>query len=174
MSTIGFKGRSFAVIERDDLKRLARIAKRDRLQFFAAHPDWAALYADRFLGVALCQGAALHFVTGLVGIQDFDVYSFFAAHPARRWYAKRNKHVDFGVPKFGRSLDRPDFIGRRVDLLARSLPCAPGDDLATAIREWLHEGKSITAQMLANKAVVLLSPLSRIGEVIWPRRGGQG
>ena len=125
MSTVGSEGRSFAKISRQDLDRLASIAASDRASFFATHADWASLYADRHFATALCQGAALHYLRGEVGVQDFDVYSFFASHPVKPWYAKRNKAADFGDPKFGRSPDRPDFVGRRVDLLGRgpiSLP----------------------------------------------------
>src|SRR5258707_15336273 len=95
--------RSYAAIERVDLVRLAELAKRDRETFFAKRPDWAQFYADRVLGTALCQGAAWHYIRSDVGINDFDVYTFYSANPLRRWYAKRIQSVDFGDPKFGRS-----------------------------------------------------------------------
>lgn len=168
MSTVGPEGRSYIRIDREDLVTLSAIAANDRAEFFDLHPDWAKVYRDRFVGAALCQGAALHFTSGQVGIQDFDVYSFYAEHPARRWYAKRSKHVDFGNSKFGKSLDRPEFIGRRVDLLGRALPCEPTEDFASVVREWLRTGRTTTSRMLAQKAVVLLTPDSRVGEVVWP------
>src|SRR5262245_25108526 len=122
MSNVGQAGRSFERIADADLARLSRLSAADRRDFFASHPDWA-LYSDRHLATALGQGAALHFLRGDVGVQDFDVYSFYASHPKRRWYAKRNKAVDFGDPKFGQSPDRPDFRGRRVDLMGRAIEC---------------------------------------------------
>jgi hypothetical protein len=34
---------------------------------------------DSLVCVALCQGAALHFVDGENGVKDFDVWTFYAA-----------------------------------------------------------------------------------------------
>lgn len=169
MSTIGPEGRSYEVITLSDLQRLADIAEQDRLSFFSFYPDWAKQYQDRVLGVALCQGAAMHFVDKTTGVQDFDVYTFYARHPARPWYAKRMKHGDFGLPKFGKSHGMSDYVGRRVDLMGRSLDVPPGTDPAIAIRTWLASGRpGSSAGYLATKAVVLLSPHGRRGEVVWP------
>ena len=99
MRNVGFEGRSFQRITPDDLRRLAHIAAADRAEFFGRHQAWAKLYESRFIAAALCQGAALHYLYRKVGVQDFDVYSFYAAHPKRHWYAKRNKHCDFGLPE---------------------------------------------------------------------------
>lgn len=168
MSDVGPEGRSFARIDMNDLERLANIAAEDRVEFFAAHRDWAALYRDRIIATALCQGAAQHYVSGTVGIHDFDVYTFYAAHPLRRWYAKRNKHCDYGLNKFGRSPDRPDYVGRRVDLLGRGIEYTHGEDPADAIRRWLRSAATTSAKLLAAKAVVLLSPSERLGDIVWP------
>jgi hypothetical protein len=65
--------RSFIKIERTDLERLALLCREDREEFFNRHPRWQKLYADRILCVALCQGAALHYVNGKNGVKDFDV-----------------------------------------------------------------------------------------------------
>jgi hypothetical protein len=161
--------RSFATITLRDLERLLELARRDRDEFFATHRDWAEIYADRVLGTALCQGAALHYLRGDVGINDFDVYTFYASHPDRPWYAKRIKSVDFGDPKFGRSeVCRAKFIGRRVDLMARGLNVPPGTDMTEALVPYLDAPKTDTARELAQKAVVLLEP--RLGTTIWPRK----
>jgi len=160
---------SFKPIEPGDLRRLLELARQDRRTFFRKYPEWARLYADRVIGVALCQGAAVHYIDTTAGINDFDVYTFFAAHPKRRWYAKRIKSVDFGNPKFGQSeITRPGFRGRRVDLMGRALEVAPGADLADALRRWLSAGTSETARELRKKAVVLLEPEDQLGTVVWP------
>ena len=70
-------------IELEDLARLRRIATQDRELFFARNPD-VAIYSDRLITVALCQGAALHFVDRKNGVKDLDVWTFYAEHPARR------------------------------------------------------------------------------------------
>ena len=72
--------RSYESITRDDLSRLARIARLDREDFFARKPRYLTL-AGRLICVALCQGAALHLIDGTNGVKDFDVWTFFAAHP---------------------------------------------------------------------------------------------
>jgi len=161
--------RSFAPITSRDLERLLELARQDREEFFARYPDWAKSYANRVLGTALCQGAALHYVQGNIGINDFDVYTFYASHPDRRWYAKRIKSRDFGDPKFGRSEISPtEFIGRRVDLLARGLDAPPGSDITEVLVAYLKAPKTRTALELAHKAVVLLEP--RLGTIVWPQK----
>jgi hypothetical protein len=161
--------RSLLPIEREDLERLRDLVRSDREEFFRKHPDWAELYESRVLGSALCQGGASHYIDGVTGINDFDLYTFYAHHPARVWYAKRMRQVDFGDPKFGRSeVTKPSFIGRRVDLQGRAIKCAPDTDPAVAIRRYLRRPRSTTARFLAEKAVVLLEPDERLGEVVWP------
>ena len=66
---------SYRPLERADLARLAALARTDRAEYFATHRDWAEMYVDRFLGAALCQGAALHYLDPTSGINDFDVYA---------------------------------------------------------------------------------------------------
>lgn len=167
MSDVGPEGRSFEQITLDDLRRLASIARQDRESFFADHQDWASLYRDRLLAVALCQGAAAHFVDGHRGVNDFDIYTFYAAHPSRPWYAKRNKPWDYGDPKFGRTVDRPEYIGRRVDLLGRGIEYRQKEDPAVAIRRWLRTDAGKSAELIAQRPIVLLWPEERLGEVIW-------
>ena len=166
MSKVGPKGRSYQAIFPNDLTRLLQIATQDQTAFFKEYPDWGKLYRRRKICIALCQGAALHYVNGATGINDFDVYTFYKKHPARNWYAKRNKPYDFGDPKFGQSVDKPDYIGRRVDCLARGIDVKTGEDPAAAIRRYLKAGRTETARLLALKAVVLLEP--DCGEIIWP------
>src|SRR3954470_21519836 len=114
--------RCHGLIAFGDLQRLFELAKQDREEFFARKPEWARYYADRILGTALCQGAAWHYVRGDIGINDFDVYTFYAANPERTWYAKRIARLDFGSPKFGLSeVSGRGYVGRRVDLLGRAL-----------------------------------------------------
>jgi hypothetical protein len=168
MSTYGPEWRSYEPIERADLRRLLLIAQADLEDYFARYPHRASLYRDRLLGFALCQGAANHFIGRADGIQDFDVYAFFADHPDSHWYAKRVAVKDFGDPKFGKSASKPNFVGRRVDLLGRGLPCPVGEDVAAAIQHWLTTARTSSVPLLAEKAVVLLSPEERMGEVVWP------
>lgn len=165
MSNVDSQGRSFLPVERSDLKRLLQIAKQDREAFFTNHPEWAKFYAKRVLCVALCQGAAKHYYDGTTGINDFDVYTFYKRHPQKNWYAKRIKFYDFGNPKFGKSVDKPGFMGRRVDCLSRAIDVSGMEDAVSALHRYLAEGKTETAKLLSAKAVVLLVP--DCGRVIW-------
>ena len=169
MSKVGKEARSFEVITIEDLHHLAEIARQDRDDFFDKYPEWRRLYADRFLCSALCQGAALHYFNGSVGIKDFDVYNFFRNNIEKRWYAKRLKNYDFGSPKFGQSIDRPNYSGRRVDVLGRGISCEADDDPIESLHQYLLDGKTETARLLAAKAVVMLEPINLIGKVIWPK-----
>lgn len=128
---------------------------------------WAEQHANRLLCVALCQGAALHYVTGTVGIQNFNVWTFYRKHPARAWYPRRNKPYDFGSAKFGQSLDRPDFIGCRVDCLGRSMEAEEGDDPIAVVQRYLQEGRTDSARLLAQKATIFLEP--DCGKIISPQ-----
>ena len=124
-STNRAHSRSREPIRRSDLQRLADIARSDREDFFQRYPRWSALYSQRLLCVALCQGAALHFVDGKNGVKDFDVWSFFCEIPGQPIRRRRVVSRDFGHPRFGKTLDKPNFIGRRVDLLFKSIACTP-------------------------------------------------
>lgn len=167
MSNVGPEGRSYRAIDITDLRRLLRIAQNDQIGFFENHPKWARLYSRRKICIALCQGAALHYTNGCTGINDFDVYTFYRKHPSKDVYPKRIKSYDFGNPKFGQSQDKPDFVGRRVDCLVRSIDTVSGEDAVTSIHRYLMGGDTKTARLLAEKAVILLEP--NCGEVIWPR-----
>ena len=160
--------RSYERIVRKDLDRLAAIALSDRQARFERRPRWRP-YADRVLCVALCQGAALHFVDGRNGVKDFDVYTFYAEHPIGAFPPRWRIQVDFGASRFGRYPGDPDsFRGRRVDLIGRSLDASPDADPVEAVRRYLLFAGTETARQLARKAVVLLDPEPRRGQVIWP------
>lgn len=161
--------RSLAPIQLADLHRLAALAADAEAALFSHNPQGSGRYAGRLLGRALCQGAALHYMDANHGVKDFDVWSFYAGYgdwpfPAR-WRGTR----DFGLSKFGRYPGDPaHFSGQRVDLLGRSLPVPLGTDPAQALRQYLAARRTASANALAAKAVVLIHPPDRAGEVVWP------
>jgi hypothetical protein len=161
--------RSLAVIDVDDLRRLAGIAAKVEAGLFARHPQGAGRYSGRLLGRALCQGAALHYLDGKNGVKDLDVWSFYAALADGPFPYRWRGTADYGPSKFGRyPRDPPSFTGRRVDLIGRSLDAPPGADPAAVVSRWLSAAHTKSARELAAKAVVLIAPESRTGEVIWP------
>lgn len=92
-----------------------------------------------------------------------------AAHPDTPDFPWRRRNArDFGDAKFGRSPDRPHFVGRHVDLLGRSLEVAEDADPTFVLRRYLSEGRTETARRLSEKAVVLLEPADRLGNLVWP------
>jgi hypothetical protein len=159
--------RSQERITKDDLRRLGEIAICDIESLFERHPKLRA-YRDRLFAVALCQGAALHYLDGRNGVKDFDVWCFFRAMPGRTFPYRRRGQVDFGDPRFGQSPGFEHFVGRRVDVLGRSLPVSADDAPVDVLRGYLADGSTASAKALAEKAVVIIWPENLLGTVVWP------
>jgi hypothetical protein len=153
-------GRAQELITRADLDRLSEIARTDRDWFFKSYPRYAP-YQSRVACVALCQGAAFHYIDGRTGVKDFDVWTFYYKLPSCRFPYRRHARKDFGPSHF------TDW-SRRVDLMARALPANPGADPAKMLCDYLSSRPTKSARLLAKKAVVLIDPTSRRGEVVWP------
>src|SRR5665809_16778 len=123
------KGRAQELITKADLDRLSEIARSDRDSFFKRYPRYAP-YRSRVACVALCQGAALHYIDGRTGVKDFDVWTFYYTLASPRFPYRRHARKDFGSSRF------TDWSGR-VDLMARALPANPGADPAKMLRDYL-------------------------------------
>jgi hypothetical protein len=96
-----------------DLARLGELALRDLASLVERETATGRRYRDRLLCIALCQGAAQHYVDGENGVKDFDVWSFFSAHPAGPFPYRRRVERDFGRSKFSRHpADPRRFLGR--------------------------------------------------------------
>jgi len=159
--------RSFERILESDLRRLGAIAVDDMESLFARHPKLRP-YREPFFAVALCQGAALHYLDRKNGVKDFDVWCFFRAVPGRTFPYRRRGKVDFGDPRFGQSPGFEQFVGRRVDVLGRSLPVPARVNAAVALRSYLADGRTASAKALAKKAVIMIYPEALLGSVVWP------
>lgn len=158
MSQASCRQRCFEPITKRDLRTLARIALKDNPRFFRRHPKHV-VFRDRLLGIALAQGAARHYLKmkGSRGINDFDLYMFFAAVGGRRGVSNRRpKVLDCGIPRFG-----PDPAGRtrnrRIDLFRKTAAAA---DLRESILRWLQAGGQQASHVVRNPFVE-----------IWPRCG---
>jgi hypothetical protein len=161
--------RSHERITEADLARLGGFALLDLAGLVERETATGRRYRHRLLCIALCQGAAQHYLDGEHGVKDFDVWSFFAAHPAGPFPFRRRVERDFGRSKFSRHpADPPRFLGRRVDLGGRSLPFAPAADPVEGVRSYLAGGSTETARRLSQRPVVLLWPSGLRGRVIWP------
>lgn len=156
-----------AALTGEHLRRLAELAEADREGLFIRNPH-LSVYRDRILLTALCQGAALHFVNGTNGVKDLDVYTFYAEDSGVGYPYRRRGVEDFGDSGLGRHPDDHGFQGRRVDLLGRTLKVSTNADPVTSIRNYLRAGGTATARELAKKAVVVIDPGARFGQVAWP------
>jgi len=160
--------RSQEKITTSDLKKLLRLAQSDIDHFFERNPEYKKLYEGKEVLIALCQGAALHYIDGENGVKDFDVWFFYPKFSKQLPYRRRGK-VDFGKSKFGKSVDDVDFIGRRIDILIRSDLCFKANKPAESIVKYLNSAKSATSKHLSHKAVIGLYPNSVFGKVLWPK-----
>lgn len=161
-------GRSYEPLSVADLRHLGELAERDRRNFFLRKPETGNLYSNRLFAVALCQGGALHYINGTNGINDLDVWSFFRANPVRMFPYRRRATTDFGDPKFGTSDDSPNYVGRRVDLIGRSLEAADFSDPVVVLRNYLRTKRTQSAHFLAQKAMILIEPSRLLGTIVWP------
>lgn len=172
MAGIKITERSYAHLTRGDLQALHDGSSKRLHEYFVTGEGkkWTKLYdIKRPLAVALCQGAAMHYVDGTNGVKDFDVWFF---------YPFKRKHLpyraiwtwDYTNPRFGRHPSMPDFQGRRVDVLVRSINCPKGGNPIKIICEHLESGQTASAKALRKKAVVMLYPRRFLGRVIWYRQ----
>lgn len=147
------------------MQRLVAIAFAALADLCRRKPRWAP-YQTRVVALALCQGAACHYLDGRTGIKDFDVWFFFAEVPncpfPHRWRLQR----DFGVSRFGHT---PGFrgVGRRVDVLGRSLPIPPEADAVETLRAYFETGRTVSARKLREKAAIVLYPSHYWRAVVW-------
>ena len=161
--------RSKQRITKVELRKLSSIAASDRDDLFRRKPHLRH-YRNRIVCVALCQGAALHYLDGTNGVKDFDVWTFYA-HSKLPFPYRRVGKGDFGDSKFGRRpKDSKRFAGRRVDLIGRSLRVRPSADPLEVIDEYLGRPRTKTAKKLAKKAVVIIDPPELRGRVAWDPR----
>jgi hypothetical protein len=160
--------RSFEKITEADIAILARIAYEDFEDLFT-RKDYCRPYRDRVRQICLCQGAARHFVHGDRGVQDFDMWGFFAEIPDHPFPPRRRGKRDFGVSRFGRNPDDlPGFKGRRVDIIGRSIPMQATETSIESVQRYLRGGLTESARLLAERPVIVAWPEKDLGQIIWP------
>ena len=163
------RDRSPERITKVDLRRLSGIAAADREDLFSRKPHLRQ-YKNRVICVALCQGAALHYLDRRNGVKDFDVWTFYA-ELGTEFPPRRRGKKDFGESKFGRRpKDAKRFVGRRVDLMSRSLRVRPSAHPLDVITTYLTKPRTKSARKLAQKAVVIIDPPEMRGTIAWDPR----
>ena len=116
--------------------------------------------------IALCQGAALHYIDKKNGVKDFDVWFFYPQKEITLPYRRRGV-VDYGVSKFGKREKMKGFSGRSVDILMRSDANFNNGTPDACLQSYLTKSNTKTAKLLSQKAVVGLYPKSVFGKVLW-------
>jgi hypothetical protein len=160
--------RSFEKITQEDVVALALIALEDFEDLFT-RKGFCRPYRDRLRLICLCQGAARHFVHGDRGVHDFDMWGFFAEIPNHSFPYRRMGKRDFGLSRFGRNPDDgPDFKGRRVDIIGRSIPMPTNEASIESVQRYLHEGLTESARLLRERPVIIAWPQKDVGQIIWP------
>ncbi len=154
-------------ITKIDLRRLATLALEYFDDLFERRPYPSGRFRGRLLLVALCQGAALHYVDGRHGVKDFDVWGFFKALPNVSFPPRGHGRRDFGPSRFGRHPD-DHYEGRHVDILGRSIDVGLREDPIEAVRRWLANGlRGSSAWHLAQRPVIAIYPEPILGRQLW-------
>ncbi len=105
--------RSFEPITEQDLNELLKLALEEHEAFFKRKPEYESFYKNNLLAIVLGQGAALHYLNGKYGVNDFDVYLFYRDNPEKKMSIRRPKHIKSHLDKF----DNPkvDFIRKAIN-----------------------------------------------------------
>lgn len=159
--------RSNEKITKFDLRKLLRLARADIDDFFDRKSTYKKPYQGKEKLVALCQGAALHYIDGKNGVKDFDVWFFYPQKGDVILPYRRTGLVDFGKSKFGKHPNNLLFEGRGVDVLMRSTKDFDRGSPESCISDYLSNCKTVTAKLLSQKAVVGLYPERVFGKVLW-------
>lgn len=162
--------RSFVPMTDDDLRRARDVALAVLSEKFTRLSAGATgAFKNALEILCLCQGSALHRLSGTRGIKDIDVWGFFRPVPGKRFPARAVWRGDFGASAHGRHPDdvKAGRSGRRVDVLGRDIPMNLDEDPRQAVRRYLEKCKNPTPVELARRPVVVLWPNKWFGETIW-------
>jgi hypothetical protein len=156
--------RSYEPLTNDDLARLSGIAQ-DVLRKRTFRTPVGRQYEDRLILLALCQGGAQHYVDGVTGVKDLDVWAFFRGGLEKPFPWRARWRADFGLSRLGRHPADKGCLGRRVDVIGRSIPAIDtnGED---AVLDWLH-GRSQSARLLVRRPVIGLFPQALFAKPLW-------
>jgi hypothetical protein len=102
-----------------------------------------------------------------IGVKNLDVYTFYAEDPAIRYRTDAEASRTSATQEHGRHPDDYESVGRRVELLGRTLKVSASADPVSAVRSYLRAGGTSTAKELSKKAVVVSDPGARFSQVIW-------
>lgn len=151
--------RIYTKLGRNDLKALQKLALEEHEDFFKRNKHLKDAYYDSLVGIALCQGAASHYINPSVGIKDFDIWLFYVENENIRFPYRAHKSIENG------------YKSRGIDYLKRAIKKELFDSCSNTaeecIMEYLFERNTKTKELLLKKAIVGLFPEEIFGKVIW-------
>ena len=151
--------RSQEEITESDLRRLLELSRKDISDFFERNSRYKKSYENREALIALCQGAALHYVDKKMALKT-SMYGFFIPNSTSLFRTEEGGVVDFGLSKFGKRENMKGFSGRSVDVLMRSDGSFNNGSPEECLQHYFTKSKTKTAKLLSRKAVVGLYPES--------------
>ena len=160
--------RSYEAMDAGNLHRLIDLSRKQLEDLFARKP-YSGRFREALRFMALCQGAADHYRNGTSGIKDFDVWCFFTRVDGDGFPPRLVLNADFGPSKFGRrTRDGDEYLGRRIDIMGRSLDFAAGTEASDRVQAWLR-GPGKSPEALRRKSMIGLWPEPAFGRTLWPR-----
>ena len=157
-------------LTRDDLIRLKDIVL-GSLKTRVYQAPVARQYAGRLMMLTLCQGAAQNYLHGAHGkngrgVKDLDVWAFHY-DGLEKAVPSEDAHwrSDFGESHLGCNPHDDGYVGRRIDIIGRSIPFV--GNAKDSFLTWLT-GDSHSASQLIKRPVIGLFPENYLGAVIWP------
>lgn len=148
----------------DHLREIQDVALIELARTFHDYNGKYRPYQDRLLAICLCQGAAQHYVDGVSGVGDIDVWFFFRGFGTGKSPVRMNRNfITSSRHKFSQMGERD------VDFCRTVIPMRYQEvDIAETIRLYLAECRNATPTLLAQKAVVGIYREHLFGRVIWP------
>lgn len=142
-----------------DLEKLKELGLKEHEEFFERNPHLKEAYYNSLIGIALCQGAASHYLNPKVGIKDFDIWHFYVEDENTNFPNRAKKSIENG------------YKGRRIDFLKRAIPKniyqKYPDDPEKVIMEYLFQRDTKTKNLLLQKAIIGLYPDKIFSKVLW-------
>ena len=151
--------RLFEPISGLDLEVLQELALKEHDAFFQRNPRLREAYHSSLVGIALCQGAAWHYINTSIGIKDFDIWLFYRKSEKVNLRCRHRKSVEDGYKR-----RRIDSLRRAID---RDLCDVYSNEADKCIMQYLLQRDTQTKRLLLRKSVVGLFPDQIVGKIMW-------
>ncbi len=138
---------------------LQELALKEHDSFFQRNPRLREAYHNSLVGIALCQGAAWHYVNASIGIKDFDIWLFYRKSEEINLPCRHRKSIEDGYKR-----RRIDFLRRAI---GRDLCDVHFNEADKCIMQYLLQRNTQTKRMLLGKPVVGLFPDRIVDKIMW-------